>query len=222
MEPLIVHRRRVIGPDGTEQVEEVVTCHAERGAVAIERCVRCGYGGSPVFDESVGAVVIDCVRRARPSSISGLSSSSAACAPRTATISRMFTRDVICAEPTTPVAFLADAVREAEVGAFPVVDRARAPIGIVDVRQIIAAPAYARVADVMTARPLRVRDEVSVARAASMMAYNRVHHLVVIGEDGTLLGILSSLDLCRFVAEEAGALVPKTSVTRRPALELEK
>jgi CBS domain-containing protein len=220
VEPLIVHRRRVIGPDGQEQVEEVVACPAERGSVDIRRCQQCGHGSSPVYDEAMGCVVVDCARAARPPA--SVENDRGVCAPRTTSIATLFTRDVICAEAETPAARMTVAVHEAEVGAFPVVDRARMPIGIVEVRQLLAAPPDAVVSDVMTPRPLRVRDEVSVARAAAMMAHNRVHHLVVIGEDGKLLGILSSLDICRYLSEESGAIVPRTSVSKRPSLDFGK
>ena len=220
VEPLIVHRRRVIGPDGQEQIEEIVSCPAERGAVDVSRCQTCGHGSSPVYDEAVGCVVIDCGRAARASA--SVHSDRGVCAPRTTSIASLFTRDVICAEAQTPVRHLTSAVREAEVSAFPVVDRARMPIGIVEVRQLLAAPGHAVVAEIMTPRPLRVRDEVSIARAAAMLAHNRVHPLVVIGEDGKLLGILSSLDVCRYLGEESGAVVPRTSVTRRPSLDFGK
>lgn len=62
---------------------------------------------------------------------------------------------------------------------------------------------------VMTPSVLSLSEEASVHRAAALMAYEGVHRVVVVHEDGTVAGILSSLDILRWLARDAGFVIPE-------------
>jgi hypothetical protein len=52
-----------------------------------------------------------------------------------------------------------------------------------------------------------------ITRAAAIMAFEGIHHLPVLGWSGSIVGMLSSLDVLRFIGQASGALIPRT--TRR-------
>jgi len=54
-----------------------------------------------------------------------------------------------------------------------------------------------RVGDVMTPDPITVRPEMSVADARALMAKERIRHLLVTGEAGELIGIVTDRDIKR-------------------------
>lgn len=59
-------------------------------------------------------------------------------------------------------------------------------------------------ADVMTAAIQSIAPEASLADAARLMVEHRLHHVLVL-QQGALVGLLSSFDIVRDVAEGAGA-----------------
>jgi CBS domain-containing protein len=60
-----------------------------------------------------------------------------------------------------------------------------------------------RVRDVMIQDVLTVPPDLPVAKAAQLLIERRIHRLPVV-ENGKLVGIVSSLDFTRIVAEAAG------------------
>ena len=58
-----------------------------------------------------------------------------------------------------------------------------------------------RVSDLMTTSTITVAPDASVRAVASTLVEHRVHR-VLVTDQGTLVGIISSLDLCRLLAEE--------------------
>jgi predicted transcriptional regulator len=84
----------------------------------------------------------------------------------------------------------------AKVSGAPVIDGTGRVVGVVteaDLLHRIDAVA----ADLMSAPPIMVRPDVSVAAAARVMESKRVKRLPVVDEHGRLLGIVSRRDLLR-------------------------
>jgi CBS domain-containing protein len=65
-----------------------------------------------------------------------------------------------------------------------------------------------RVGDVMTKVIFTLPDDAAVERAAAMMSYEGVHRVPVVSEDNRVVGLLSSLDVLRWVARAAGYVIP--------------
>ena len=98
---------------------------------------------------------------------------------------------------------------EAEVDFYlsPFDEGERQPAGDREVGEAVAARLrQLRVRDVMTEEVIGLAPDADVAEAAREMTARRIHRLLVL-EGDRLLGIVSSLDLLRLVAE--GELVPK-------------
>ena len=62
------------------------------------------------------------------------------------------------------------------------------------------SPRRRLVRDVMTKKILAVRPDERLERAIQVMAFERVHRLVVIDRDGELAGIITSMDVLRELA----------------------
>ena len=68
--------------------------------------------------------------------------------------------------------------------------------------------ARATVEQVMVRRVIALPEHASVARAASIMAFENVHQIPILSRTGTVLGMLRSIDILRRLAETDGFLVP--------------
>ncbi|HMP79973.1 MAG TPA: CBS domain-containing protein [Pirellulaceae bacterium] len=61
-----------------------------------------------------------------------------------------------------------------------------------------------KVRELMVHDPITVSGDDPVQEAARLMAHHRIHHLPVLDREGILIGIISSLDIARCVAEGVG------------------
>lgn len=154
--------------------------------------------------------------------------------PTVASVAAIMTRTVYCVRPEVGVDVLARLFLDHGVSGFPVVDEAGRPIGVVTKTDLLRhlhvrgadvppLPAddeavlarlgggvYQLVLDDTTVRDLMmpvvfaIAHDQPVARAAALMADERVHRLPVLDDHGGVCGILSSLDIARWVADLAG------------------
>jgi len=65
-----------------------------------------------------------------------------------------------------------------------------------------------KVREVMTRLVFALGAEASLSRAAALMAYEGVHRIVVAAADGSALGIVSSLDILRWMGQRDGYVLP--------------
>lgn len=87
-------------------------------------------------------------------------------------------------------------------GAMPVVEEIKGIKhirGIVTVKNLSGVYANIGVKQVMTEKVVVVLPEASAQSAAKLMVKKKIHHLVVM-EEGTIIGMLSSADFVRLVA----------------------
>ena len=66
----------------------------------------------------------------------------------------------------------------------------------------------AHVADIMTPFAFALPSHAPIAQAAALMAYECVHRIVVTATDGTIIGLVSGLDILRWIARQAGYVIP--------------
>lgn len=127
---------------------------------------------------------------------------------------------VVTVDAEAPVRYLLRLFVTAGIGAAPVVNPRGEPVGVVSKTDVLralyedlsfAGPQVAdeleaerdlpardsgvRASDLMTPAPLTVPESASVAEAASIMAREHVHRLFVVGQAGTLTGVVSAMDL---------------------------
>jgi CBS domain-containing protein len=147
-------------------------------------------------------------------------------------------RTVVCVGPELDVAELMRLFVEQRISGAPVIDADGKPIGVVSktdiVRELCENPDAARtgvapereldaasdfefplesyagrcVRHIMTPLAILVDETSSVARAAAIMAYERVHRVVVVDRTGHVVGLVSSIDVLRWLARHDGYAVP--------------
>jgi CBS domain-containing protein len=154
-------------------------------------------------------------------------------APEEATVAGIMTRAVYCVRPDVGIDLLATLFLEHSVSGFPVVDPAGRPVGIVsktdllryfhdhagdltsdrDEDEVLAELGGgfhavrvmgASTRDIMMPIVFALAEDAPIARAAALMAGEGVHRLPILDGDGKVCGILSSLDIVRWLAVEAG------------------
>lgn len=92
-----------------------------------------------------------------------------------------------------------------------VITQANAPIGIVTERDLVSKvladaidPNNVLVRDVMSTPLITVSPNATVGEASAMMAEYRIRRLVVIDRTGSMLGIITTGDIARSLAEKHG------------------
>jgi CBS domain-containing protein len=69
----------------------------------------------------------------------------------------------------------------------------------------------AAVRDIMTPVAFTLSESAPLARAAALMAFEGVHRVPIVSVRGAVVGIVSALDVVRWLAREEGYLVPAAS-----------
>lgn len=62
--------------------------------------------------------------------------------------------------------------------------------------------------EIMTPLVFSVPETATVAEASALMAYEGVHRLVVVSQENRVAGIISSMDVLRWVARQSGYVLP--------------
>jgi CBS domain-containing protein len=220
MDPILVRKRRVLDPSAKETIEETVQCPRRSQSVPLSECSKCGHSTGVVVDPRRGLEVVDCDEA--PPETTDMIPDWARGAPieklRSVQVWQVLTPDVLCVTPDTPLDVVRAALDAHAIGAVPVVDADRRPLGMVSTVDLLRKKLGAsKASDVMSRTLISAREDLPVVRMAATMAFEGIHHVPVVGSDGTVVGILSSLDVLRFVGQLGGYLVPPQTQRRRAA-----
>lgn len=131
-------------------------------------------------------------------------------------IGEICNREVIVVAPETTISEAAQLMRQHHVGDVVVVTETggrRQPVGIVTDRDVVVEvvatgldPAVLTVGDIMVPDLATVPEKTGVFEAIRYMRDQGVRRMPVVGEDGSLIGILALDDLLELLGEELGAL----------------
>jgi hypothetical protein len=112
-------------------------------------------------------------------------------------VQEIMNRELLAIRPDTPVSEARSLLRAFGIGAAPVLDEARRPVGLLSVRDMLEGDAAAN--ERMTSPALCVDVSTPAREAARRLAGTEMHHLIVVDGSGAAVGMLSSLDLLREV-----------------------
>jgi CBS-domain-containing membrane protein len=210
---LRVRERLIIGASGPTAIGPTVHCERRERSMAVSECLACEHGDGLVAGS--GGAVMRCAHpaAARPPSLSALLKgrrvpSDAERTPLTAIMSGA----VICVRPDLGAEALSFLLTQERISGAPVVDDDGRPIGVVSksdlVELALGAIEDATVADIMMPVAFTLAEGASVSQAAAIMAYEDVHRIPVVSSDGVVIGLVSSLDIVRWLARHDGFLVP--------------
>lgn len=141
-------------------------------------------------------------------------------------VTAIMTRGVICARPDLPIGTVIDLVVNKYIGCVPVVDDDGRPIGMITKRDLVEplanrvstandAPRWCDLAprtaeEVMLPLALTLDEHATVMHASAMMAIEDVHHVPVVCARGRLIGLVSPLDVVRWLARNDGVPAPRS------------
>jgi CBS domain-containing protein len=136
-------------------------------------------------------------------------------------IREIMSDDVVTVEAHTTAAQLRELLLERNIGGVPVIDATGRPIGVVSKTDLLrdacdAARAGAiRVEDIMMPMVFALPATASVSRAGALMAYEGVHRVIALAEDGRVAGVLTALDIAHWLAHVDGQKIPAPRRRRR-------
>jgi CBS domain-containing protein len=137
-------------------------------------------------------------------------------------VTDIMTRDVMCAQADLPIKTIIDLLVNRYIGCVPVVDDDGCPIGMITKRDLVA-PMANRVAtadecpewwalapctaeELMLPLAFTLDERATVAQAAALMAAEDLHHVPIVSAKGRLVGVVSSLDIVRWLARNDGVV----------------
>lgn len=124
-------------------------------------------------------------------------------------VTEIMTVHVVCALPDLEVGALLDVMIGQRLGCVPVVNESGQPIGMVtklDIVEYLAAPRSTPapvVGDLMMPLAITIDENATIAHAATLMASEDMHHVMIVSER-RLVGIVSTMDVTRWLAEHPG------------------
>lgn len=119
-------------------------------------------------------------------------------------ISSIMTRKVVCARPEMDASLLRARLLEHGVSGAPVVDDWGRVLGVASKTDLIENEVTSErgqktVGDIMMPMAFTLPADASIGQAAALMAYEGVHRVVVVDTKGCVVGIVSTLDIAKWL-----------------------
>jgi predicted transcriptional regulator len=118
--------------------------------------------------------------------------------PGEATVAAVMTRAVITIAPEASVTEAAQMLHQNHITGMPVLDDHHRVVGVVSEIDVVAKRGQT-VADIMSADPRTIGEEVPLSEAADVLMAQRIRRLPVV-RHGKLVGLISRTDLVTFFA----------------------
>jgi CBS domain-containing protein len=196
-------RRTVCGLDEADR-SSVVYCPRARASRSLASCSECERCDGVVVDDSHRRFILCKPETSAAPPLKRI-------LPTAADVTRigeLLGREVVCVVPELAVGTAAATFLARNLTGAPVVDGEGRPIGMLtrsDLLRALVEPHGARlVNELMMPIAFALAENDSLTHAAALMASEGVHHLPVIGDYGRVIGMLSTLDVTRWLAREAG------------------
>ena len=135
-------------------------------------------------------------------------------------VTQIMSRDMTCARRDLDVSQVVELMVRHRIGCVPVVEDPGRPIGMITkldlVEQIVSCdrgetdspsgrnlvPLTAN--ELMMPLAITLGERASVAHVSALMASEDVHHIPIVDDDGRLIGIVSTMDIVRWLAKNDG------------------
>ncbi|HVK87459.1 MAG TPA: CBS domain-containing protein [Kofleriaceae bacterium] len=124
-------------------------------------------------------------------------------------VTDIMTRAIVCARRELPTDAVLELMLQHRLGCLPVIEDPGRPIGMITrvdlVEQLLGPGARPMTAnELMLPLAITLGERATVAHAAALMAAEGVHHVPIVDGFGRMIGIVSSLDIVRWLAANDG------------------
>ena len=127
-------------------------------------------------------------------------------------VKNLIKRNVITIKSTCTIKEAAQIMIKESIGVLPIVDNDNKPIAIVSERDLIKAIAHGlstntNVIEIATKSVVTINENESISKAAKLMKNYKIRHLVVVNNEGKVIGVISirdivsEKDILKFLAE---------------------
>jgi CBS domain-containing protein len=175
------------------ELKTLVECPERRQTMDLDECVRCERFDCVHIDGERRTLLLRC-KHAEPS--------------RPTPLGDLMPRVTVCVTPATHLEEIRRLFLEHGISGMPVVDARGRAIGIVSKTDLLEPHRGAHARDLMMPIVFSLPATAQVGQAAALMALEGIHRIAVVGVDGALLGVVSSLDVMRWLAVLEGWLTP--------------
>ena len=119
-------------------------------------------------------------------------------------ITDIMTRATVSARPDATLESVIALMTHHHIGCVPIVDDLGRPTGIVTKLDLIECRDDGRTTarEVMMPNAMTITTDASLARAATLMAAESIHHLLVVDGNRALVGVVSTLDITRWLSQQ--------------------
>lgn len=140
-------------------------------------------------------------------------------------VRRIMSRDVVCAREDLDASALIDLMVRRRIGCVPVVDERGRPIGMVTKTDVVEqqlaavlhhAPAAATAGELMMPLAITLDEHATLAHAAAMMSVEDFHHVAIVSDGGALIGVVSTMDIVRWLAANDGITARDIATVAEP------
>jgi CBS domain-containing protein len=124
-------------------------------------------------------------------------------------LSLVMARKVVCVRADLDACEARSRMLARGVSGLPVVDDWGRAVGVVSKgdlleHEVTSARCGRRVADVMMPLCFSLPEDATIGQAAALMAYEGIHRVVVVDRGGYVIGLVSALDVARWLGSRAG------------------
>lgn len=132
-------------------------------------------------------------------------------------VDAIMSKDIVCLSLDTPIEGVVEMFLDKDLSSAPVVDASWRPLGVVSKTDLLRlyesckeaqssgkTVSGAKVAQVTTPDVVSVTQAASLSVAAAVMAQEGIHNLPIVAATGEVVGVLSTLDLVRWLARKTG------------------
>lgn len=219
---LEVRTRHVLLGKGADLAHATVFCPVHDCSVGVGECCVCDHCAALrtdneerrafvicALDEHRGEVPIPDLPRFRDPELASRTS---------APIATIMTTDVVCVRREMHARELEALLTERKLGGVPVVDACGRPIGVVTRTDLWklertreaggGEPSHVPVGALMTPTPLCLHERSTIAQAAALMAFEGVHLLPIVSDTKEVVGLVSALDILRWLGRRSGFFIP--------------
>jgi len=117
-------------------------------------------------------------------------------------VTEIMSRATVTSRADSSVDSLIGLMTQHHVGCIPIVDEQGRPTGIVTKLDLLECRDEQRTTarEIMMPHAMTLNVEDTVARAASLMSSEQIHHLLVVDSNRVLVGVVSTFDITRWLA----------------------